>query len=129
MARPIFASAKRLGGEALDAARADRLRHTAHGLANSLRGMGAGAQPPLHASLPRLELPVLLVTGELDPKFRAIAADLRGRLHNARIEVVPGAGHAAHLERPDHVVGLALHFFREADSLRPEFKPTRNPAS
>jgi len=62
--------------------------------------MGTGAMPALHASLPTLDRPVLLIVGEEDAKFRAIAADLADRLPDARIAVVPEAGHAAHLENP-----------------------------
>ncbi len=72
-----------LGEKALAASRADRLRNTAHGLANSLRGMGSGAQPPLHGKLRDLRLPVRLLVGELDSKFRRIAADLADRLKQA----------------------------------------------
>ena len=118
MALPLFASAKCLGEEALAAAREDRLRNSAAGLANSLRGMGTGAQPPLHAALPGLSLPIRLVVGELDTKFRGIAGDLATRLPNARIEVVEGAGHAAHLEKPGPVARIARHFFREVDAAR-----------
>ncbi len=128
MALPMFASAKRLGSSALEAARTDRLRNTACGLSNSLRGMGTGAQPPLHASLQKLKLPILLVVGELDSKFRAIAASMRDSLPNGRIEVVNGAGHAAHLERPTEVIRLARRFFRNADSMRPASKLMRTPA-
>jgi 2-succinyl-6-hydroxy-2,4-cyclohexadiene-1-carboxylate synthase len=56
-------------------------------------------------------MPVLLIVGELDSKFTAIArrmADLIGS--NARTAVIPGAGHAAHLERPA-AVAAALEAF------------------
>jgi 2-succinyl-6-hydroxy-2,4-cyclohexadiene-1-carboxylate synthase len=98
MALPLFASQSRLGSEVLAAARAQRLACDAHGLAASLRGIGTGAQPPLHEALARVRAPVLLVVGEEDPKFRGIADDLAKRLPNARVAVVAGAGHAVHLE-------------------------------
>lgn len=100
MALPLFASQQRLGAEALAAARAARLRGRAIGFANSLRGMGTGAMPPLHAALPGLQRPVLLVVGDEDAKFRAIASALARALPDARTAIVPDAGHAAHLENP-----------------------------
>jgi 2-succinyl-6-hydroxy-2,4-cyclohexadiene-1-carboxylate synthase len=86
-----------------DAAHADRLRNTAAGLADALRGLGTGALPPLWDRLGELPMPVVLVVGERDERFRAVAERMAERLPDPRIEVVPGAGHAAQLERPELV--------------------------
>lgn len=86
----------------------DRRRNTAPGLAAALRGLGTGAMEPLWSRLPALEIPVVLVTGECDEKFRAIAARMATALPRAELVVVPGAGHATHLERPDAVSGALL---------------------
>jgi 2-succinyl-6-hydroxy-2,4-cyclohexadiene-1-carboxylate synthase len=116
MALPLFATQRRLGAEALAAARAERLANCAHGLAASLRAIGAGAQPPLHALLPRVRLPVLLVVGAEDARFEAVARDLAQRLPRARVAAVPDAGHAAHLENPRAFARIARDFFAEADA-------------
>lgn len=100
MAQPLFASQQRLGEAALARARAQRLRNRPEVLAASLRGMGTGVMPPLHDALPRIRVPVLLVVGEEDEKFRAIAADMARALPDARLAVIAEAGHAAHLEQP-----------------------------
>jgi pimeloyl-ACP methyl ester carboxylesterase len=97
---PLFATQARLGEAALATARRERNRCRAAGLAGSLRGMGTGAMAPLHGSLSGLKLPVLLVVGEEDEKFRAIARELADVLPDARIAILPAAGHAAHLENP-----------------------------
>ncbi|MEM9174344.1 MAG: alpha/beta fold hydrolase, partial [Myxococcota bacterium] len=76
MALPIFASQARLGPAFLARARAERLRQRPKGLANSLRGMGAGAQEPVWDRLGRVTAPVLLVVGGDDAKFRGIAEAL-----------------------------------------------------
>ena len=62
--------------------------------------------PSLWERLPDLDLPVDLVVGERDEKFRAIAEKMAYALPRARVTVVPGAGHAVHLEAPDAVVEL-----------------------
>ena len=49
-----------------------RLTNTAEGLASSLRLAGTGAQKDLWPDLPTLEMPVLVVTGQRDPKFDGI---------------------------------------------------------
>jgi len=100
MANPLFATQARLGPAALAAARAQRLANRADGLALSLRGLGTGAQPPLHAELRGLEAPLLAIAGEEDAKFRALAAELAALAPRGRAAVIAGAGHAAHLEAP-----------------------------
>ncbi len=82
----------------------DRRRNTAAGLAAALRGLGTGVMPSLWERLPDLDLRVDLVAGERDEKFRAIAEKMAYALPHATVTVVPGAGHAPHLEAPDAVV-------------------------
>ena len=117
MAQPLFESQRRrLSAAQLAAARAQRLDNRAKGLANSLRAMGAGAQEPLHDRLATLHTPVCLVAGEDDARFRAIAADLAGRMPAARVQEVPAAGHAAHLENPRAFLRIARRFFDEVEA-------------
>jgi 2-succinyl-6-hydroxy-2,4-cyclohexadiene-1-carboxylate synthase len=85
------------------AAHADRLRNTPAGLAAALRGLGTGTMRPLWDRLAELAIPVTLVVGERDEKFRAIAAQMARAIPDCRVEVVAGAGHAAQLERPEAV--------------------------
>ena len=89
-----------------DAVDADRRRNTASGLAAALRGLGTGVMPSLWDRLGELALPVDLVVGERDAKFRAVAERMAAALPDARLHVVAGAGHAVHLEAPDAVVDL-----------------------
>lgn len=107
MANPLFASQSSLGPDVLAAARAQRMANDPAGLAASLRGGGTGSMTPLHSALVDCAVPVALVVGELDPKFRAIAESMHESLPASSVVVVPGAGHAAHLEAPD-VVGRAI---------------------
>ncbi len=85
---------------------ADRLRSTPAGLARALRGLGTGALPSLWGRLGKLAMPVTLVVGERDEKFRAVAVRMAGELPHARVQVVAGAGHATHLEAPAAVAAL-----------------------
>ena len=111
---PLFASQRALPAEARAAVRATRLAQRAQGLANSLRGMGAGAQAPLHERLPSIAAPALLMAGSLDTKYVAIAREMARTLPDATIEVIEGAGHAAHLERPEAFVQVVRDFLRRA---------------
>jgi 2-succinyl-6-hydroxy-2,4-cyclohexadiene-1-carboxylate synthase len=113
MANPLFASQTRLGERFLAESRAQRLASSAVGLAGSLRGLGTGVQPALHAKLARLALPVLLVHGAEDAKFREIAHDLAARLPNARVAAIPEAGHAAQIENPAAFLAVTTEFLLE----------------
>lgn len=78
-----------------------RLGGTAAGLAGSLRLAGAGSQEPLWHRLGALTMPVLVVAGELDRPYVQRAERLvDGIGPSARLAVIPGAGHACHLEAP-----------------------------
>ena len=43
---------------------------------------------------------------------RAYAKEFAGRLPDARIEVVPGAGHAPHLEQPEATARVVAAFLK-----------------
>jgi 2-succinyl-6-hydroxy-2,4-cyclohexadiene-1-carboxylate synthase len=110
LAGPLFAT---LPAEA--AGRADRLANTAEGLAYALRRLGTGAQEPLWDRLGSLVPPTLLVAGALDAKFAATAREMAAAIGpRARVALVPGAGHAVHLERPDALAALAEEFLDTA---------------
>ncbi|MGZ4299341.1 MAG: alpha/beta fold hydrolase, partial [Solirubrobacteraceae bacterium] len=85
------------------AVHSDRLRNTPAGLAAALRGLGTGALPSLWGRLGELQIPVDLVVGERDTKFRALAEEMASVLPRASMHVVSDAGHAVHLEAPDAV--------------------------
>ncbi|MCZ2099122.1 MAG: 2-succinyl-6-hydroxy-2,4-cyclohexadiene-1-carboxylate synthase [Anaerolineae bacterium] len=90
--------------------RAQRLDNNPTGLANSLRGMGTGAQPSFWERLPMLNLPVLLLCGALDTKFAAINREMQALLPRASLVIVPDAGHTVHAEQPTCWQAEVLHF-------------------
>lgn len=106
MAGPLFAGLSRevAGLEA-------RRENTARGLAAALRLMGTGTQEPLWRRLDELTMPVLVVAGERDDKFAEQALHLGGWIGpTAELALVPGAGHACHLEQPAAFLELVLPF-------------------
>ncbi len=78
--------------------------------------MGSGVQPPLHGALARVAVPICLAVGEDDLKFRALAAEMSKELPNARVEIVPAAGHSAHTDNPAAFLKLARRFLAEAEA-------------
>jgi 2-succinyl-6-hydroxy-2,4-cyclohexadiene-1-carboxylate synthase len=101
LAQPLFATLprERAGIEA-------RRRTTAHALTQQLRALGQGVQPSNWERLGELRMPVLLIVGGLDHKYVDIAHRMAERIADARVEVIPGAGHACHLEQPERVAHL-----------------------
>ncbi|MER3485042.1 MAG: hypothetical protein C4345_02745 [Chloroflexota bacterium] len=83
------------------------------GLANSLRGFGQGVQRPLHDRLGDVRAPTLLIVGADDDKFQRLAREMAMRMPRARVEVVPEAGHAAHLEQPARFLEIVSGYLRE----------------
>ena len=90
-----------------------RLRCSPEGLARSLRAMGAGAQPWLGDRLAALSVPTLLVAGALDAKFCGLARAMVCAIARARLEIIEGAGHLAHLERPAAFNRIVAQFLDE----------------
>lgn len=104
-AQPLFAGQSAAVAEA---ARADRLRSTPAGLAAALRAMGTGAMSPLWERLGELEMPAVVLAGAHDAKFVEIGRRLAAGLPAARLEIVPGAGHALGLEAPAAVASAIM---------------------
>jgi len=119
LAQPMFATLRRRGARFLAEQRRQRVSNSARGLADSLRRLGPGAQPPLFDALPNVAVPVLLVAGALDRKFVALAHALAGQLPQAEICEIADAGHAAHLEQPEAFVHAVQDFLRRATAPAP----------
>lgn len=100
MAQPLFATQAGLPVAMRTAARAARLRNDPAGLAACLRGLGTGSQPSYWQRLRELAMPVLLLAGEHDAKFQSLARAMGEHIPDARLQVVPDAGHTTHLENP-----------------------------
>lgn len=112
-ALPLFESQRALPAEVQEAQRARRRMNDAHSLAAALRWLGTGALASCWGDLDRLDMPVLIITGKLDRKFKGIAEEMTRLLQRGRAVVVEGAGHAVHLERPDAWIGSVVPFLAE----------------
>lgn len=106
---PLFATQRELSPDVREQLRAGRLANDAEALARSFERAGAHMMPVAGISLALLRerfeagVPVLYLVGEHDAKYRAVAEALSDS-SSAHAVVIEGAGHNAHLERPDAVV-------------------------
>ena len=84
---------------------------TAAAIASQLRRLGQGVQPPLWDRLAELDMPIVLVVGERDPKYVGIAAEMLAQIGmNATVEIVPDCSHAVPLEWPGAVATVVVEF-------------------
>jgi pimeloyl-ACP methyl ester carboxylesterase len=108
----VWGPKTRLDRNAVNFVRHGFLEHPPHGLALTLRGVIA-AQPSvdaMRAELARLRAPALVVVGSEDgPSLRASRA-LADAVPQARLVVVPGAGHVVNLQNPDDVSAAMREF-------------------
>lgn len=92
---------------------ADRRRLTPKYLAACLRVLGAGVMEPMWNDLPRLAMPVMLVTGTGDKKYTAAARLMIARMHAGVVHAQLDGGHALPLEQPAALGGLITAFATE----------------
>lgn len=116
MADPLFAGQAALGNSHLRAARAQRLASNPEGLARSLVAGGTGTMAPLHGRLADCGTPTQLLVGALDTKFCDVADRLAAALPHATVTRIDGAGHAAHVERPEAAASAVAEFIAAAES-------------
>ena len=101
------------GSSAINVAGAIRLANDPHALAESLRAAGQGSMEPLHGHLPGVRVPTLVVGGALDRVGGDRAGLVATAISGARLELVAGAGHTPHLERPETFRRIVLAFLQE----------------
>ncbi|MGG0721530.1 2-succinyl-6-hydroxy-2,4-cyclohexadiene-1-carboxylate synthase [Bacillus mycoides] len=109
---PLFETQKRLAQNVKEAVRKERLANNPKGLANSLRGMGTGAQPSWWNELQNLKMPVLLLNGESDEKFFRLLKNIEKCIPRAKFVKIDGAGHAIHVEQPEKFDTIVKGFLK-----------------
>ena len=102
---PLLALAPHVAEDVRLRQTAQRLQNDPRGLANSLRGMGAGQPAPLWAVLPDLQSTVRIIVGERDTRYHQLGERLQALLPGSHLAVVPDAGHTVHIDQPAAFVG------------------------
>lgn len=82
------------------------------------RQLSVMAEADLRDLLPRIAVPTLLIWGELDARSPlTVAHQFEQAIPDAKLVVIPGAGHVSNLERPDEF-NAAMRDFCRAHSPR-----------
>jgi 2-succinyl-6-hydroxy-2,4-cyclohexadiene-1-carboxylate synthase len=106
LSQPLFA-----GLNAETNQHAVRIKNTAIGLSSSLRLCGAGRQQPTWSRLKELTMPVLVIAGAKDEKYRGLAERLVSEIgSNATLEIIENSGHTPHLDQPQFFNELLSDF-------------------
>src|SRR5687767_1322535 len=104
---PVFASQ---APELRAAQRRGRLSHDPAELAHDLRRFGQGVMPAVWDRLADLQMPALLLAGELDEPYVEAARRMVALMPHAEHRTVPGSGHAPQLEDPAAVAAALRDF-------------------
>jgi 2-succinyl-6-hydroxy-2,4-cyclohexadiene-1-carboxylate synthase len=113
----LFASQNNMELKTREMVREERVSQDPQGLAASLRFAGSGTMEPLWSQLHNLEIPVLIIVGKKDEKFRSIGEEMQKRMtsSNCVLKVVENAGHAVHLENPTRFGIIVKQFLKDLD--------------
>lgn len=108
--QPVFGSLSRAQVATL---KKRRIGNDPLSIAAALERLSQGQQPDLWPELPGLDIPVQVIAGERDNKYRALANRLAGTVPRGRVDIIAGAGHMPHVEnRADFVKALTAFLNR-----------------
>lgn len=86
----------------------------ARGLALAARGMLAQRDARVIESLPHIGVPALVIVGANDAPFLKAADYMAAKIPGAKKAVIPDAGHASNIDRPEIFNSVLLGFLRDA---------------
>lgn len=108
-AQPVF------GGAAIrDPDTSQRLIASRRQIARSFIDWSLGSQQPLWERLAEIQIPVLWVAGEMDPKFADLAKRAVAALPKGVLAIAPGSGHRVPWENSAWFAERVAHFLKTA---------------
>ena len=72
--------------------------------------LSPGYQPHVWDQLRLLEMPVLLITGEMDNKYTSIMQEMGMSIKKSKEIIVSGSGHNCHVEQPERFLHYLMEF-------------------
>ena len=109
----IFNTQKRFSNSKLKEIKRSKINNNKTGLSNFLRGFGTGQMPPLYDQLKNIKSKTLLITGDLDEKFRLINNEMVSLFPSAKHISIKNSGHNTHLETPVAFINTVSSFLNE----------------
>ncbi len=98
--QPVIAAQEKMPSATLEFWRQRRRRQSPTGLAHAIQSLSPGLVPALWDQLSKIHQPTLLLSGERDANYVALAKRLQQGLPNSRHLIVPNCSHCLHMEAP-----------------------------
>ena len=105
--QPLFADQS---DSLVEEQREGRLSQDPRSLALLLRTAGQGALEPVWHRLNTIGVPLLAIAGSVDDRYADAARRMARAAPRGRLAIIEGAGHAAHLQRPELVAEVLSEF-------------------
>lgn len=112
-AMPIIRTQKNIPQHIRKSMQLNRLKHTASGLAMSLRQFGVATCPDFWPMIANIHCPMLSITGSKDPKYVQIADKIKQLNNKTHLVTVDAVGHSPHLEALDHCKTIIENFLQK----------------
>jgi 2-succinyl-6-hydroxy-2,4-cyclohexadiene-1-carboxylate synthase len=112
--QPVFESLSRAQAATL---KKRRITNDPLSIAAALERFSQGQQPDLWPELPGLDIPVQVIAGERDRKYRALATRLARALPRGQAVFIAGAGHMPHVENRADFVKTLQAFLKRINAL------------
>ncbi len=92
-----------------------RLMNSSEQLAQSMKIFSVGRQQSFWHMFDQFAMPILIISGSEDKKYKTITKQIARNYPEVQIEIVPGAGHVVHSEKPQEFVTLLSRFLINLD--------------
>ena len=112
-AMPIIQTQKNIPESIRKSMQSNRLKHTASGLAMSLRQFSVAVCPDLWPIIPSLQCPTLSITGSKDTKYGQIADKMQQLNNQIQVVTIDAVGHTPHLEAVDRCKPIIEKFLQK----------------
>ena len=97
---PIFVTGSQVPDDLQDKYFRIQAGQNSRQMARSLRGFGSARMESVRTRLHELDIPVLILSGEYDEKYKKLSEEMEHCISQGKAVVIPRAGHRVHLDHP-----------------------------
>ncbi|MBE2278985.1 MAG: 2-succinyl-6-hydroxy-2,4-cyclohexadiene-1-carboxylate synthase [Ignavibacteriaceae bacterium] len=112
----LFSGLKNLKEPDFLAYRNRKLKNDTIGLIRCITGFGQGKTKNKWGRIKNIKIPLLVLTGSLDKKYCDISRQMKLRNKNIVTDVIEGASHSVHIEKPEITATSIINFLKTNNS-------------